>query len=90
MAKKKRGKEKPKLANCSPDDVFRALKKLGGFAINNSSAKHNTVIYVKTGKKSTIPRSTPINRYLLQDFVDEYLIRELGFTEEDVYAVLWC
>lgn len=74
MAKKESGGKKPKLANCSPNDVFSALKKLGGFAVNNA-ARHDVVVHIKTGKKSTIPRVNPINRHLLKDFVEDYLVK---------------
>ena len=88
MAKKRSG-NKPKLTNCSPDDVFGALKKIGGFA-THPGAKHDVIIHIQTGKKSTIPRNNPINRYLLKDFIEEYLIKELGYSEVDIYEHLWC
>ncbi len=81
---------RPKLANCSPNDVFRALRKIGGLIINTTSAKHVTVTHIQTGKKSTIPRSNPVNRHLLKDFIDEFLVKELGYTEEEIYKHLWC
>ena len=77
------------MANCTPNDVFKALQKLGGFSIE-AGAKHDAVIHIATEKKSTIPRSKPINRHLLKDFVDEYLIKELGYAEEEIYTHLWC
>ena len=83
-------KNKPKLSNCSPKDVFKTLKKLGGFEIIKSGAKHTTIKHISSGKKSTIPRHNPIDRNLLKDFVDDYLIEELGFSEDDVYKYLWC
>lgn len=86
---KKGSSGKPKLANCSPNDVFDALKKLGGFAVNNA-AKHDVVIHIKTSKKSTIPRVNPINRHLLKDFVEDYLVKELGYSEGEIYKYLWC
>ncbi len=80
---------KPKLASCSPNDVLRALKKIGGFNILEGN-KHIKVVHIKTGKPSTIPRHEKVNRHLLRDFVDNYLIRDLGYSEETVYAHLWC
>lgn len=82
-------KDKPKLADCSPQDVFKALKKLKGFKFI-AGAKHTKVIHTKTRKASTIPRHNPINRNLLRDFVENYLIKELGYSENDVYSYLWC
>ncbi len=82
-------RNKPKLSNCSPRDVFKTLKKLGGFEISDG-AKHTIIQHTVSGKKSTIPRHNPINRNLLKDFVEEYLIKEIGFSEDEVYKYLWC
>jgi predicted RNA binding protein YcfA (HicA-like mRNA interferase family) len=82
-------KNKPKLSNCSVKDVSKTLKKLGGFEITNGS-RHTIIKHIKSGKKSTIPRHNPIDKHLLRDFVDEYLVEEFGFTEDEVYKYLWC
>ena len=82
-------KNKPKLSNCSPKDVFKALKKLGGFE-KMDGAKHTVMRHIESGKKSTIPRHNPVNKNLLKDFVEEYLVEELGFTEDEIYKYLWC
>lgn len=82
-------KGRPKLINCSPKDVIRALNKLGAFTIIEGS-NHIKIIHVGTGKVSTIPRHSPINRHLLKDFVEDYLIEELGYSEEEIYKYLWC
>jgi hypothetical protein len=88
MAKSKISK--PKLANCKPEDVFTALKRIGGFKIVYQSAKHTKIAHEKSGKSSTIPRHNPINRHLMKDFVNDYLIRDIGLTEEEIYKYLWC
>ena len=80
--------DKPKLADCSVNEVLRTLKKLGGFSISEG-AKHIRVEY-KNGKPSTIPRGTPVNRNLMKDFVEDYLIKDCGFSEKEVYKHLWC
>jgi len=80
--------EKPKLANCTPNDVIKALKKLGGFSVEES--KHIIIKHTKSGEKSTIPRGNPVNRYLLRDFVEDYLIKTLGYSEAEIYKHLWC
>lgn len=80
--------EKPKLANCTPNNVLKALKKLGGFSIEES--KHIIIKHIKSGKKSTIPRESPMNRHLLKDFIEDYLIKTLGYSEKEVYKHLWC
>ena len=86
MAKRK---GKPKLANSSPNDVFRALKKLGAFEISEGG-RHTKIIHTKSGMGSTIPRHNPINKNLLKSFVKEYLIKELNYLEEEIYKYLWC
>ena len=85
--KKRRGK--PKLANCSYEDVIRALKKIGHFLIKKVG-KHSRVTHKPTNKPSTLPRSSPIDRHLLRDFVEDYLIKELGYSEKVIYQYLWC
>ncbi len=82
--------EKPKLANCSSRDVIRALKKLGDFSIEER-AKHTRIIHNPTNKKSTLPRRPgKIDRNLLKDFVEDYLVNEIGYSEEEIYKYLWC
>ncbi|MCR4311187.1 MAG: type II toxin-antitoxin system HicA family toxin [Candidatus Taylorbacteria bacterium] len=81
--------ERPKLTSCSPSDVVRALRKLGGFIVKEG-AKHIKVIHIGTGKSSTIPRHAKVNRYLLRDFVDDYLVRDVGLNEKEIYKHLWC
>jgi hypothetical protein len=81
--------DKPKLAACTPEEVFKALKKLGGFTFYEGR-KHTKVIHGVTGKTSTIPRHTTINKYILRDFVSDFLIRDCGHTEEEVFKHLWC
>jgi len=81
---------KPKLTSCTPEDVFGALRKLGGFEIVYDGAKHTKVRHVPTGKASTIPRTSPINKHLLRDFVEKFLVESCGIEEEEVYKHLWC
>lgn len=80
MVKQKKGK--PKLANCSPKRVVRALNKLGDFLIMEGT-RHIKIIHRPTKKRSTLPRSSPINRHLLKDFVEDYLIKTIGYSEEE-------
>lgn len=81
--------DKPKLTNCTPQDIIKTLKKLGGFFVDEG-AKHIIIIHTASGKKSTIPRTKPVNRNLLKDFVEDYLIKELGYSEKDIFKHLWC
>ncbi len=82
--------QKPKLANCSPQKVFNALKKIGDFFVKKSGGKHTKITHLPTGKTSVIPRHNPIDRNLLKDFVEDYLVKELGYSEEEIYKYLWC
>ena len=81
--------DRPKLLNCSPHDVFRALKKLGDFEIIEGG-KHTKILHRPSGKKSTIPRHSPVDRNLLRDFVEDYLVKELGYSEGEIYKHLRC
>lgn len=86
MAKQK---GEPKLTSCSPNDVFHALKKLGGFDFFEGS-RHTKVKHVASGKSSTIPRHSVLNRHLVKGFVDDYLVRDVGIEKENVFKYLWC
>lgn len=81
--------DKPKLAQCTPDGVTKALKKLGGLKIEEGK-KHTKITHIKTGKCSTIPRHGTVNRNLMKDFVEDFLVKELGYTEKEIYKYLWC
>ena len=87
MSKKKR--TPPKFANCSPTDLRRLLKKLGGFSISEG-AKHTLVEHNETKKRSTIPRHTKLKRFLVKDFIEDYLIDDLGYDPDDVYSNIRC
>lgn len=80
---------KPKLVNCTPSDVFRALKKLGAFEIIEDG-KHSKIVHITSGRKSTIPRHSVVNRNLLKDFIEDFLVKQLGYTEDRIYEYLWC
>ena len=81
--------DRPKLTNCTPYDVIKTLKKLGGFFVNEGS-KHIIIAHTASGKKSTIPRTKPVNRNLLKDFIEDYLVKELKYQESEIYKYLWC
>lgn len=82
--------EKPKLAACTPEDVFSAIKKLGGFKILFTSAKHTKLIHIAIGQAFTIPRHSPVNKHLLKDFVEKFLVRICHLDEKEIYKHLWC
>jgi hypothetical protein len=79
----------PKLVSCSPDDIFKALKKIGGFSFFEG-AKHTKVTHITTGKSSTIPRHGTINKHLLKNFVEDYLVKDVGLTKKEIFKHLWC
>lgn len=81
--------KKPKLVNCKPEDVWSALNKIGGFR-DKKGSKHGKVEHIATGHCSTIPRHSPINRSLLQDFIDDYVIGKCGVSPDEIYAHLKC
>ena len=81
--------DRPKLANCKPEDVWQALKKIGGFR-DKDGTKHTKVEHIATGHCSEIPRHSPIKRGLLRDFIDDYLVKKCGLKESDIYKHLWC
>ena len=83
-------KGKPKLAACTPDEVVKALEKLGGFRIKSEGGPHIKVTHIASGKFSTIPRHSPINKHLLRDFIEKFLVAEIGLHENDIYKYLWC
>jgi len=82
--------DKPKLADCSPAEILKALKKLGGFTFERGSAKHMKVIHSKTGFPFIIPRHSVCDRNLVKDMADEFLIKKCGYTKEHIYRYLWC
>ncbi len=82
--------DRPKLVNCTPQDVIKTLKKLGGFFVDEAASKHIIVKHIASGKKSTIPRERPVNKHLLRDFIEDYLVKDLGYSEEEIYKHLWC
>ncbi|MFH1170853.1 MAG: hypothetical protein V1704_04880 [Candidatus Vogelbacteria bacterium] len=88
MAKPKGGK--PKLTACTPEDVFGAIKKLGGFEIRFESAKHTKLIHIATNQAFTIPRHSPVNKHLLKDFVEKFLVGVCHLDEKEIYKHLWC
>ena len=81
--------ERPKLASCTPAEVVKAIRKIGGF-VCKEGAKHTKIIHEMTGKASTIPRHGIVNKNLMKGFVNDFLIRELGYGEEEIYRYLWC
>lgn len=83
--------QKSKLANCTPHDVFSMIRKIGptDFEIIDGG-KHTKIKHIATGKKTTIPRKNRVNSYLLKDVIEDFLVKELGYSEEEIYKNLKC
>lgn len=81
--------EYPKLVNCSPNDVLKALKKLRGFSLKQASPKHYKVEHTATGKAWMIPRRVPVKKGLMWDMVRNYL-NKLGYADKEIFEHLWC
>ncbi len=79
----------PKLNNCSPNDLVKALKKLGGFLLKIKSSKHYKVEHIRTGKVWMIPRYAPLKKGLVWDMVRNYL-NKLGYPDKEIFKYLWC
>lgn len=82
-------KNEPKLASCKPGDVFKALKKLGGFDYFEG-AKHTKITHVNTQVSFTIPRHAIVNRFIMKAFVEDYLIGNAKYTKGEIFEHLWC
>lgn len=81
--------EYPKLVNCSPNYVLKALKKLGGFSLKHASPKHYKIEHSATGKVWMVPRYTTVKKGLMWDMVRNYL-NKLGYTDKEIFEHLWC
>lgn len=62
--------------------VIRGLKKLGGLEIKNAS-NHQTATHTASGRKTTIPRHTDINRLVIGSII-EFLL-ENGYGEVAIF-----
>ena len=83
--------DRPKLCDCSPEEVLMMFKKLGGFEIILDGAKHYGVKHIETGKKTTVPRKNPVNRWIIKnDIIKDFLIAELHYEEKEIYKHIWC
>ena len=79
----------PKLANCSFRDIEHACNKLGKCTVSTAS-KHVIKITNARNEAFVIPSAKPLKRGLVWDFVRSFLIGKCGFTEQQIFAVLWC
>jgi hypothetical protein len=80
----------PKLTNCSFQDLEKACNKLGGCVVSNAGKHVTKVTHTKSQKSTVIPNHKPLKKGLVWDFVRTFLQDVCGFTEEQIFNVLWC
>jgi hypothetical protein len=80
----------PKLANCSFEDLTQACKKLGGCTVVKAGRHVVKITYIASQAATVIPSSKPLKRGLVWDFVRTFLEGKCGFTEKQIFDVLWC
>ena len=78
-----------KINNCTPANVLSRFDRLGGFS-TKEGGRHTKVTHDRTGYATLVPRHPRINRDLLRDIIEDYLVAKLGFDEEEVYKNLKC
>ena len=80
----------PKLANCSFRDLEQACKKLGGCSVIKASKHVVKIVHSATQEAFVLPSAKPLKRGLVWDFVRTFLQGKCGFTEQQIFAELWC
>ena len=78
---------KLKLTNCTPYDLISMFRRLGGFSINEGG-KHTKITHLSTGKVTIIARHSRVDPYIAKSIVNNFAIRELGYSEKDVLKCL--
>jgi hypothetical protein len=80
----------PKLANCSLKHISQACKKLGGCIVADAGKHVIKITHIKSQKATVIPNANPLKKGLVWDFVRSFLQGICGFSEEEIFKVLWC
>ncbi len=80
----------PKFANCSFEDIEKACNKLGGCFITKAGKHVIKITHITTQKATVIPNAKPLKRGLVWDFVRTFLQEVCKFSEEQIFAALWC
>lgn len=80
----------PRLVNCSFKDIEYACKKLGGCSVLYASKHVIKITCISNQKATVIPSSKPLKKGLVWDFVRTFLQGVCGFSEEQIFKVLWC
>ena len=81
--------DRPKLANCSLRDIQRACKKLGGCVVQKAGRHVVKVVHLQSQKAFVIPTGV-LKKGLMWDFVRSFLQDVCGYSEEQIFKVLWC
>ena len=82
--------DRPKLANCSFRDIQQACRKLGGCEITTASKHTNKIIHIASQRAFVISGKKPLKKGLVWDFVRSFLQGTCGFSEQEIFKVLWC
>ena len=82
--------DRPKLANCSFKDLQKACQKLGGCSVIKASKHVVKIVHDASHEAFVVPSAKPLKRGLVWDFVRSFLQGKCGFTEEQIFEVLWC
>jgi hypothetical protein len=80
---------RPKLTNCTPDDLVALFRRLGGFSIKEGG-KHTKITHIKTGKATIIARHSRVDPNIAKSIIYGFIIRDLGYDTEKVYTNLKC
>ena len=80
---------RPKLTNCTPLDLVTLFRRLGGFSIKEGG-KHTKITHIKTGKVTIIARHSRVDPNIAKSIVFGFIIRDLKYDADKVYASLKC
>ena len=65
-------------------------RRLGGFSIVKAGKHVIKITHITTQKATVVPSSKPLKRGLVWDFVRSFLQGVCGFSEQEIFKVLWC
>ena len=78
---------KPKLTNCTPDDFIAMFRRLGGFSIKEGG-KHTKITHILSGRATIIARHSRIDPNIARAIVNNYLVRDLKCSKDEIYLNL--
>lgn len=78
---------RPKLTNCTPDDLIAMFRRLGGFSIKEGG-KHTRITHILSGKATIIARHSRVDPHIARSIINHYLIADLGYDREKIYKNL--